>query len=293
MGSSEHVPPVSVFDGRKTNSKVYGKIGALTFIETIMNFETARRFFWNGLYFTIVLVVAVGISTQALARRVNTYEATKTPLFFAVEKERVLISNSVTGRVEEVTVTTGQHVRKGDLLVRLADDTLGMRMSSLEELAEENLSAKTELALLQAKASEYELRAPRDGIVYQIQAAEGSYLTTNSPVLILFADSNVKVSGMVNQIQYAEIQKNKNIDVFSPRFEQVYSVSFEGVGRVQPATNFEESKYEIKFRFTNTDEGAAFIDGEGLEVVAKDTGDEAIRPSVRITNLWNSLILGK
>lgn len=259
----------------------------------ISKLEKVKAFFLNGLYFSIVLVVAIGIATQALARRVNTYEATKQPLFFSVEKERVIISNSVTGRVDTVAVTTGQHVHKGDLLVRLADDSLDQRLSSLELLAEENLSAKTELELLKAKASEYEIRATRDGVVYQIQAAEGSYLTMNSPLLILFADSNVKVTGMVNQPQYAEIQKNKDVDVFSPRFEQVYRISFEGVGRVQPATNFEESKYEIKFRFTNIDEGAAFIDGEGLEVVAKDTRDDAIRPSVRIANLWNSLILGK
>jgi HlyD family secretion protein len=170
---------------------------------------------------------------------------------------------------------------------------MAQRLASLEVLAEDNLSAKTEFELLKAKASEYEIKATRDGVVYQIQAAEGSYLTMNSPLLILFADSNVKVTGMVNQVQYAEIQKNKDVDVFSPRFEQVYSLTFEGIGRVQPATNFEESKYEIKFRFSNLDEGAAFIDGEGLEVIAKEARDEAIRPSARIANLWNSLILGK
>jgi multidrug resistance efflux pump len=254
--------------------------------------ETTKKILANGVYFTLVLVVALGIATQALARRVNSYEATKKPLFFSVEKERVVISNSVTGRVDVVAVTTGQHVQKGDLLVQLADDSLKQRMNSLESLAGENLSAKTELELLKAKSSEYEIHATRDGVVYQIQAAEGSYLTMNSSLLILFADSNVKVSGMVNQAQYTEIQKNKDMDVFNPRFEQVYKVSFEGVGRVQPATNAEESKYEVKFRFSNPDEGAAFIDGEGLEVVSKDNNDEAIRPSLRLTKLWNSMILG-
>ena len=254
--------------------------------------ETLRKNFLNGLYFTFVFVVALAIATQALARRVNTYEATKKPLFFSVEKERVVLANSVTGRVDSVAVVTGQHVRKGDLLVQLADDSMEGRIQSLKLLADENLSAKTELALLEAKLPDYRILAPRDGIVYQIQVAEGSYLSMNSPVLILFADNNVKIVGTVNQAQYAEIQTNKDMDVYSSRFEQVYKISFEGVGRVQ-SSNGSEERYEVKFHFSDSNEGAAFIDGEGLEVIAKNSSDEeAIRPSTRVKNLWNKLILG-
>jgi multidrug resistance efflux pump len=255
-------------------------------------FETLRKNFLNTLYFAVVFLVALAIATQALARRVNTYEATRKPLFFSVEKERVILSNSVTGRVESVAVVTGQHVRKGDLLVQLADDSMTGRLQALKELAEENISAKTELALLEARLPDYQILAPRDGVIYQIQAAEGSYLTMNSPVLMLFADSNVKIIGTVNQEQYAEIQTSKDMDVYGPRFEQVYKISFEGVGRVQ-SSNQSEERYEVKFHFSDPNEGAAFIDGEGLEVVAKNTGDEeAVRPSVQVKNLWNKLILG-
>ena len=257
-----------------------------------MKFEKVQQFFINALYFTIVLAVSLTIATQALARKVNTYEISKKPLFFSVEKEKITISNAVTGRVDFIAVTTGQHVRKGDLLIRLSDDSLGNRISSLKTLAEENLSAKTELALLDAKTSDYEIRAPRDGVVYQIQSAEGSYLTMNSSVIVLFADNNVKVSGSINQEQYTEIQKNKDLDVYSPRFETVYKISFEGVGRVRPATSEEESKYEVKFRFADINEGAAFIDGEGLEVIAQTKNDEAVRPSVRVANFWNKMIVG-
>ena len=255
-------------------------------------FETARKNVLNIFYFTAVFLIALALSTQALARRVNTYESTKKPLLFSVEKERVILSNSVTGRVDTVAVVTGQHVRKGDLLVQLADDSIEGRIQSLESVAEENLSAKTELALLRAKLSDYQILAPRDGVIYQIQAAEGSYLTMNSPVLILFADSNVKITGTVNQEQYAEIQTSKDMDVYSPRFEQIYKISFEGVGRVQSSIGSEE-RYEVKFHFSDPNEGAAFIDGEGLEVMSKNNGDEeAVRPSVRVKNLWNTLILG-
>ncbi len=255
-------------------------------------FENLRKKILNGLYFIAVFVAVFAIATQALARRVNTYEATKKPLFFSIEKERVVLSNSVTGRVKSVAVVTGQHVRAGDLLVELSDESMEEQIRSLESLSEENLSAKTELALLRARLPDYKILAPRDGVIYQIHTAEGSYLTVNSPIITMFADSNVKIVGMVNQSQYAEIQTNKDMDVYNSRFEQIYKISFEGVGRVQSGENSEE-RYEVKFHFSDPNEGAAFIDGEGLEVVAKDTSSSEItRPSARVRDLWNKLILG-
>lgn len=259
-----------------------------------MNLEKIKALFLNTLYFFIVFIIAVAITTQALARRVNTYDATSKPIVFSVEKERVYISNSVIGRVSEVFVETGQHVKKGDLLVVLEDSGTDQRKESLEELAEDNLSAKAELSLLQASEDDYQITAPRDGVVYQLHAAEGSYLSMNSAVITLFADTNVKVRGTVNQEQYEQIQKNKDLDVYSARFEQIFGISFGGVGRVQPATATEESLYEVKFKFVDQEEGAAFIDGEGLELVSKtDPRDEALRPAQRLTNIWNTLILGK
>ncbi len=246
----------------------------------------------NGIYFGVVLLISFGIATQALARKVNTYDATKTPLLFSVEKERVLVSNSVAGRVDELPVVAGQHVHKGDLLVRLVDDGLRQRMDSLRSLAGENLSARTELALLEARIPDYEIRATRDGVIYQIQASEGSYLMMNSSVLVLFADNNVRVSGTVNKEQYAEIQKNRDLNVYSQRFEQIYGISFEGVGRVQTTAESGE-RYEVRFRFQDPDEGAAFIDGESLEVVSNDTRDQAVLPATRVANLWDKLILGR
>lgn len=258
-----------------------------------MNFEKLKTYTLNMVYFAVVFIIALAISTQALARRVNMYDATSKPIVFSVEKERVYISNSVIGTVGKIFVETGQHVKKGDLLVILEDRGTMQRIQSLEELAEENLSARTELSLLRSTSDDYMITAPRDGVVYQIQAAEGSYLSMNSPVLTIFADSNVRVTGMVNQEQYEKIQKNKNLDVFSPRFEQVFQISFGGIGRVKPATAIEESLYEVKFKFSDQDEGAAFIDGENLEVVSKtDPNKQALKPSQRVTSIWNKLILG-
>lgn len=244
----------------------------------------------NTFYFVAVFALALAIASQALARRVNTYEITKQPLLFSVSKEKVVISNAVTGRVDEVPVTIGQHVRKGDLLVRLSDDTLAKRLDTLRNVSEDNLSARTELELLQTQTQAYEIRAPRDGVIYQIDVAEGSYLNSSTAVLTLFADTNVKLVGSVSPTQYAEIQKNKDLDVYADRFEQVYKVTFQGVGRVVPGNRYDESKYEVQFRFADDEDGAAFIEGETLEVVSPNQDNQASRPSLRLTRLWNKLM---
>ncbi|MDP1620196.1 MAG: HlyD family efflux transporter periplasmic adaptor subunit [bacterium] len=256
-------------------------------------FAEIKQWLINSAYFVAVFVLAFGIATQALVRRVNGYEATKKPLFFSINKENIILSNSVAGRIENVAVSTGEHVHKGDLLVSIVDDSMTQRIIALKGLANNNISAETELETLKSRVGEYEIRAPRDGVIYYISAAEGSYLNASSPILTMFADSNVKIMGMVNQEQYTKIQQNKEIDVYSPRFEQVYKIIFTGVGRVQAATNSEESKFEIQFRFADEENGAAFIEGEQLEMIARnDTDDAALKPSFRIAKLWNNMILG-
>ena len=252
-----------------------------------------KRGLINGAYFTVVFLLAFGIAAQALVRRVNGYESTQAPLLFSVEKENVILSNAVAGRIDNVAVSTGQHVNKGDLLVSIVDDATTQRMIALENLAKDNISAQTELATLQAQAGDYEIHAPRDGVIYQISAAEGSFLTASSPVLTMFADSNVKITSMVNQEQYAQIQQNKEMDVYSPRLQQIYKIDFVGVGRVQPATANEESKFEMQFRFADDNDGAAFIEGEQLEAVAKSSNNDAVKPSMILANLWNRVMQHK
>lgn len=252
-----------------------------------------KNFLISGLYFTVIFLAALTIATQALARRVNTYESIKKPLFFSIDKEDIIISNSVAGRVEEVGAVTGQHVQKGDLLFKLVDDNLEQKMASLEKVADKNLSAKTELDLIKARTSEYEMRAPRNGVIYEIHAAEGSYLNTSTPIITMFADSNVKLIGNVNEAQYTEIQKNKNMDVYSSRFNQTYKIIFKGVGRVYAANQNEESKYEMLFQFADSEEGAAFIEGENLEIISKNNNGMYLRPSKRVAEFWNAFIIGK
>ncbi len=247
----------------------------------------------NLLYFGTVVIAAFSVASLALARQVNTYQATKQPILFTVDKEDIVIATAVTGRVEEVLVHSGQHVKKDELLVRISDQSLVAKLDTLESVADENLSARTEANLLKSQQSLYEITAPRDGVIYKVHAGEGAYLNTNTEIVTLFADSNVKLVGLVYADQYAKIQKTKTVDLYSPRFQQIYNVSLEGVGRVIPATQYEGGRYELQFHFSDENEGAAFIEGESMEVLNTVQSDTAIRPAERLTQFWNMFIIGK
>lgn len=247
----------------------------------------------NALYFTVVFLMALAIASLALTRKINSYQSSRQPIIFNVKKQEVVITNSVPGRLEELSITAGQHVRKGETLAQLVDDTFVSKLASLDSVAEENISARTEAKILEAQKPQFAIKAPRDGVIYRVDVAEGTYLNHTTPMMTLFADEDIAVIGYVNAEQYARIQNDKTLDVYSPRFGQIYRIALEGAGRVIPATERDPSKYELQFRFTDQDEGAAFIQGEGLEVVSEARQDGASAPADRLAKFWNSFIIGK
>jgi multidrug efflux pump subunit AcrA (membrane-fusion protein) len=247
----------------------------------------------DAIYFIVVFVVALSLSTLALTRRLNSYEASQSPLLLHIEKDEIVITNSVSGRVDKVLVSPGQHIKKGDLLVQLNDEITDAKLSTLDEIAKDNTSARTEAMLLRAQSPQFELRAPRDGVVYKVSVVEGSYLSGNTPVVTMFSDSNVKLLGTVSPEQYVDLQKEKKLDAFSSRREQIYSVKLEGVSRVLPPTQDSASKYELYFNFINPDDATAFIQGENLDVVAKSRDGDSLKPGYLIAKFWNSFIIGK
>lgn len=258
-----------------------------------MNFQKTKVTLLNATYFTAVFFAALALTTLSLARRVNTFESTKQPLLISVDKEDIVVANTVSGKIQEIHVQEGQHVAQGDLLISMEDITTEARIESLEEFAADNLSARTEVNLLRAQAEQYEIRAPRDGVVYQILVGGGANVNFNTHLMTLFADDNMRITGLVNPEQYAEIQKSRIVSAYSQRLEQVYDAELEGVGKVFPATAFDTSKYELILRFVNEDEGAAFIEGENLEIISLRQEDAIARPSYVVSQFWNHFIIGE
>lgn len=256
----------------------------------------------NAIYFVVVFVFAVGIATQALARKVNMFQTITSPVFFYVDKQDITIPTIVAGSVEEVLSTPGQHVNKGDLIMRINSEAFERKIALLEKVAINNLSARTELSILKEKRNSYNIYAPQDGVIYQLHTSEGSYLQSGENVFTLFADRDARLVSYVTPAQYNEIQRNSDVNVYSKRLEQMFHVKLDGIGRVtndpiaiQTNTSnvAQVRKYELIFHFMNSEDGAVFIEQESLQLINPVEDDAIKRPMERIAHLWNALILGR
>ena len=260
-----------------------------------------KEWFLNGLYFTFVFVAALLISTQALARKVNTFQTITEPIFFYVDKQDITVSSTVASRVKEVLVTPGQHVSKGDLMIRLDGSDFKRKLDILQDVADENLSARTELNILKENQGAYNVYAPQDGVVYRLHVAEGSYVSVGEDLLTMFADRDARLISYVTPAQYREIQSVTDIDVYSRRLEQAFRVKLEGISRVTygPTSDGikdnqgEDRRYELIFRFANPQDGAIFIEQESLQLIKSVNNNAIKRPLNQIADLWNALIIGK
>lgn len=255
--------------------------------------EATKNFLVNAGYFIVVFAIALAVSTMALTRRVNSYISTHSPLLFTIQKQEIVITNATSGVLQKVYVVSGQHVKKGDLLAELSDQVSQQKLLALEKNSGQNVSAQTEAQVLKASISQSQIKAPHDGVVYQINALEGSYVNQASLLMTMFADDDVKIMGLVTNDGYDRLQRKKTFDVYSPRFGQTFTIVFEGAGKITEDKDTNEMKYEVLFHFTDPTEGAAFIQGEGVEVVSESTSEDHFSPSGTVAKFWNSFIIGK
>lgn len=255
--------------------------------------SSAKTLLINSVYFVFVFSVALAIATLALARTVNSYQGSDNPLIVSVEKPEIIINNAVTGQIDEILVKPGQFIEQGELMIKISDPATTQRLEALEALSTQNISARTEAEILRSRSAQYEIRAPKNGIVYKLNVAEGTYLSQNQPVITLFSDEDIRLVGQFNPIDYNHIQKEKNLDAYNYRFGQTYSLIFDGAGKVVPSTERKDAVYELTFRFADPLEGAAFIQGETLEITPKSVSQERYTPAGAVTKFWNSFIIGE
>lgn len=259
---------------------------------------------FNVLYFVAVFVFSVALTTQALARKVNTFQTMTSPVFFYVDKQEIVVPSAVSGNVLEIFATSGQHVKKGDLIAKIDTTEYDRKIEVLEQVADDNLSARTELDVLKSRADAYNIYAPQSGVIYEMNATEGAYLSIGGNAFTLFSDTGARLMSYVTPAQYSEIQRNSEVNVYSKRLEQIFRVKLEGIGRVTSDpmalqnndpnnTDSQIRKYELIFQFMNPEDGSVFIEQESLQLVDPIQDDAILRPMDNVANLWNALILGK
>mgnify|MGYP000848334927 CR=1 FL=1 len=249
-----------------------------------------RKTILNTIYLVVVFIAVFAVAGLSLARKTNSLRLNANQFSLTINKDELIVSNAVAGTVEEVMVNSGQSIKEGDVLVRLRDELLESRLSTLSQFSSENLSAQTEAEVLKNNVKLLEIRAPRDGVVDSINVSVGSNLAQNSKVAVIFADKDVKLKTVLPAHRLSEIEHAKSFEALSTRLGLTYTVRYIGISKVDGVNPGGELNYELLFGFVDEGEGSAFLNGEILDVKWVEN-TTAKRPADTLTDFWNKLII--
>jgi membrane fusion protein (multidrug efflux system) len=148
--------------------------------------------------------------------------------------EEVELSFETSGKIVGINFTEGTRVKKGDLLAKINDRPLQAQLAKLEvqlklseakEFRQRSLldrdaisqesydqivtdvqSLQADIALIKARISETELRAPFDGIIGLRYLSEGSYATPATKIARLIKPSPIKIEFSIPEKYAQEIK---------------------------------------------------------------------------------------
>lgn len=227
-------------------------------------------------------VRAIVLASQPMADRITTVGT-------VLANEDVDIRSEISGRIEAISFSEGARVRKGQVLVKIADDELRAETARAEsrlaiaqseadrqkQLFEQNLSsqreydtamnafnvAKAEAALVRAQLNKTEIRAPFEGKVGLRFVSAGSYVSPTTPITSIQDDTPVKLDFSVPERYAARVKAGDKI-----RFTvQGSSRSFEGsIYAIEPSIDTTTRTLRVRATHPNTD--GALVPGAFADV---------------------------
>ena len=255
-----------------------------------MKINKIKNSIFNICYFLLIIVITGIIASLSITRRFNSYASNELSLSFFVVKPEFSISNSLAGKIEKIHVKNGDSVKKGDILISLSDKGAEAKLNALEEVANENISAKTEAEVIKSQQNQYQILSPTDGTVYQIKTHVGEFVNVHSTLLVLFSNENISLIGYVPETRYSRILQDHSLFVYSSRFNQVFNIELDETQKVVQSLEKRDNLYEVQFIFSDPRDGESFIQGETLELVGKNTQVEYLNATERIAFFWNNLL---
>ncbi len=260
-------------------------VGALVLIKVGLlkgNAHTSGRGGGGGAGGGVTAVRAVVLSTVAMTDRLTTVGT-------ILANEDVDVRSEISGRIEAISFSEGSRVKKGQVLVKIADDELRAETARAEsrlaiaqseadrqkQLFEQNLSsqreydtamnafnvAKAEAALVRAQLDKTEIRAPFDGKVGLRFVSAGSYVSPSTPITSIQDDTPVKLDFSVPERYAGHVKAGDAI-----RFTvQGTSRVFEGaIYAVEPS--IDTATRTMRVRATSPNADGALVPGAFADV---------------------------
>lgn len=196
-------------------------------------------------------------------------------------EEEVELAFEAAGKLIKIDFIEGSRVQKGQLLAKINDAPLQAQLQKLEaqlKLANERLyrqnvllerdaisreaydqavteteTLNADIALVQARIAETELRAPFDGVIGLRYISEGAYVTTSTKIARLVKLSPIRIDFSIVE-QYANYVQKGNTIKFSVQSGDKTDTYAATVYAVEPEIVTDTRSLMVRARYGNADE---------------------------------------
>ncbi len=246
-------------------------------------------FIINTLYFSLIIILAFSISTIALTRKVNESRAYTNNLEGSVTKQKVVVLTLTQGIVDTITVQSGQHVKKGDVLVKMSNPVLQSNLKVYEGRVN-NESAQTEANIAKVSIENLTVKAPVDGVVGELYTAEGSSVEEFSKIMLIYSSDDVRLQTELTGDQYQTIQKRSQVNAYSSRLNKNFII-VPGLLKAdeKTPTGPNEKKIGLYFTFKDNAQATDLLNNEDLQINLEDT-TKTRKPIDIATDFWNGIL---
>lgn len=175
-------------------------------------------------------------------------------------RRNVNISAELSGRIQEIPAIEGMRVRKGDVLVRIDDESIQRNLAEVEtqlELARtvyerqkrlwdqqigtemQYLEAKNRLEGLEKNISTITtqqgratVRAPFDGTVESITVRAGEVIQPGSPILNFIGESDLYIEGDISERYVGILDRGDSVQITFPSLNKTIDSRVTAIGSV-------------------------------------------------------------
>lgn len=217
-------------------------------------------------------------------------------------EEDVELAFETAGKLIQIYFVEGSRVQKGQLLAKVNDAQLQAQLQKLQaqlKLAEDRLyrqnvllerdavsqesydqaateteTLKADIALVEARIAETELRAPFDGVIGLRYVSEGAYVNTSTKIVRLVKLNPIKIDFSISE-RYANKVREGNKITFSVRIGDKIETYDALVYAVEPEITSDTRSLVVRARCSNNNE--ALIPGMSASVeLTMSSADNAI-----------------
>lgn len=196
-------------------------------------------------------------------------------------EEDVELAFETAGKLIQIYFVEGSRVQKGQLLAKVNDAQLKAQLQKLQaqlKLAEDRLyrqnvllerdavsqesydqaateteTLKADIALVEARIAETELRAPFDGIIGLRYVSEGAYVSTSTKIVRLVKLNPIKIDFSISE-RYANKVKEGDKITFSVRIGDKIETYTAAVYAVEPEITSDTRSLVVRARCSNNNE---------------------------------------